>query len=516
MIFFICLSFLFSSSSFASVGSIVNTLKIPSRLGSIKEVFDFSSSTNNAQNNATPTNIGKTIIFLQDAHCNYEAQKNMAKLLESLVKEHDLKLIMVEGGSGNVNLDFLRNYSDKKSREEVADKYLKMGKISGEEYLDIVSDYPLDLYGIEDEVLYEAHLTAFHDVDAVREEGLAYLGELSKIVNALKPKIYSEEIKYLESAKKNYEEKTLSLGDYCLYLKNIASKKGLNLASYPFLSSFAELARLEKGIDFKQAEAERGVFIKSLGGVLNEKQVKTVIEKSQEFKQGSLKPQAYYSFLQELASKKKIDLSLLYPQLNAYIRYINENKDINVLFLLKEVESIEDKLKGALFANDEQRKLYEISKLVNVLKSVMSLELTPEDHEYFKANREKFSTGSWADFLSRSCSKYNLALTPSASGVVAENIAKFDEFYRLGAEREKAFIKNIVNKMNESGETIAVFIAGGFHTPGMTKFFKDRGYSYAVVTPTITQKTDSSVYLSVLRGERKNQESDNIDKKDGE
>ncbi len=498
IVVFLLLSTL-DSSAFASL---VKTLQIPTQFGNIKDTFEAQSAMQNS---------AKTIIHLQDAHCNYEAQKNMAQLLDFLVKDYGLKLIMVEGGSGNVNLDFLRNYADKKARQEVADKYLKLGKISGEEYLDIISDYPLDLYGIEDEALYNAHLEAFHKVDSVRDEGLKYLDDLSKIVSVLKPKIYSEELGYMESAKKNYEGKTLSLGDYCGYLKNIASSKGFDLKDYPYLSAFAELARLEKAVDFKQAEAQRNEFIKSLGSVLNEKQVKTVIDKSQEFKSGGIKPQEYYSFLKELAAKKRINLEQNYPQLAAYIRYINENTKIDVAALLKEVGSLEEKIKEALFANTDQKKLYELSKSINILKGLVSLEMTPEDFEYFKAHRQEFLTASWLDFLKENCAKYSLAVQPSASGVIDENLSKFDEFYKLGSDREQAFIKNIVNKMNDSGEKLAVFIAGGFHTPGMTQMFRDKGYSYAVVTPAITKKTDSSIYLSVLRGERKNQGSDNID-----
>ncbi|MDD5465791.1 MAG: hypothetical protein PHP73_05580 [Candidatus Omnitrophica bacterium] len=511
LIFLAIQFFFFFGISLATPTSVVKAINIPSTFGNIKEVFDIQD-TKLANTQNPNTNLDKTIIHIQDAHCNYEAQKNMAQLLDYLVKEQNLKLIMVEGGSGNVNLEFLRNYADKKAREGVADKYLKLGKISGEEYLDIVADYPLDLYGIEDEALYEAHLDVFHKVDALRDESLKYLDDLSKVVNALKPKIYSEEVKYLESAKKNYEDKTLSLGEYCGYLKNIAINKGFDLQSYPFLSVFAELARLEKEVDFKQAEAQRNEFIKSLGSLLNEKQVKAVVDKSQDFKAGKINPGEYYSFLKDLAAKKRINLEQNYPQLGAYIRYINENKKIDVAQLLKEVGSLEEKIKEALFANADQKRLYEISKALNVLKGVVSLELTPEDYGYFQANRPDMSTGSWMSFLSVNCAKYKLAVQAPASGIVDENLGKFEEFYKLGADREQAFIKNIVKKMDESGEKIAVFIAGGFHTPGMTQMFKERGYSYAVVTPTITKKTDSSVYLSVLRGEKKNLQSENIDK----
>jgi hypothetical protein len=114
---------IFPAFAFPSPAAL-NELKIPSQIGNIKEVFESSLSSPSANT---------TIIQIQDAHCNYEAQKNLAQILEYLVTERKLKLIMVEGGSGDVSLSFLRSYADKKTREAVADKYLRMGKISGEE-----------------------------------------------------------------------------------------------------------------------------------------------------------------------------------------------------------------------------------------------------------------------------------------------------------------------------------------------------------------------------------------------
>lgn len=59
---------------------------IPANLGIIKEFY----------NTPVTQNAKPTIIHIQDAHCNYEAQKNMAKLLEYFIKEQNVKLIMVE------------------------------------------------------------------------------------------------------------------------------------------------------------------------------------------------------------------------------------------------------------------------------------------------------------------------------------------------------------------------------------------------------------------------------------
>ncbi len=471
-------------------------IKIPTQFGSIKETFQAPAQTTSSQ---------REIIHIQDAHCNYEAQKNMAQLLEYLVKEQNLRLIMVEGGSGDVSLTFLRGYTDKKAREEVADKYLKEGKISGEEYLDIVSDYPLQLYGIEDKALYDAHLAVFEKIDSFREQGLKDLKGLSAIVKSLKFRIYSQELQRFEEKKSGYEGKAISLTEYCQYLSGMANKKRLGLEDYPHLAAFSETASLEKEINFQQAETQRNVFIKDLAGLLDERGAQNLILMTQGFKAKMVTPERYYSFL-KTTGEEKLDLRRKYPQLYAYIKYVTVSKEVNAAELLKEVNAIEEKIKDASLTNAGQIRLAEIDKSLQILTKILNLELTPEDYAYFKVNKPKFVTVSWTDFLTENCSRYNLTMQASGSKLIDGNLEQFDEFYQLGVKREQAFIKNIVSKMDESGENLAVLITGGFHTPGVTQMLKDKGYSYIVAAPAITQKSDSSVYFSVLRGEKKHLE----------
>ncbi len=471
-------------------------IRIPAQYGTVKEIFDTPATTPEA---------GRMIIHIQDAHCNYEAQKNMAQVLDYLARGYNLKLIMVEGGSGNVNLSFLRNYADKKSRLEIADKYLKEGKIAGEEYLDIVSDFPLELYGIEDAALYAAHLAAFEKVDSFREEGLQYLKGLPNILNGLKAQIYSQELQELEKKNSAYEGKTISLVEYCGYLNEMAGRKSLELKDYSHLAAFSEIARIEKEIDFNAAELQRNTFIRDLAKLLDEKGAQELINKTREFKAKKIPQEEYYSFL-KARGEQKLELESNYPQLGAYIKYVTVSKKVNAAILLKEVSAIEEKIIDACLVNNDQRRLNEISESLQILTKILNLELTPEDYAFFQANRLQFSTASWIDFLTLNCNKYNLALKPSASNLIDGNLQQLEVFYQLGVEREKAFIRNMVNKINESNEKIVVLITGGFHTPGITRMLKENGYSYAVVTPVITQKSDSSIYFSVLRGEKRQPE----------
>jgi hypothetical protein len=465
---------------------------IPSQYGTIKETFNAPQVNQNGK---------PVIIQIQDAHCNYEAQMNLAKILDSLVNANKLKLIMVEGGTGDVNLNSLRGHADKKSREEVADKYLRQGKISGEEYLDIASDYNLELYGIEDKELYDAHLASFEKVDSFRQQGLKELENLTSVVKNLKPFMYGEDLMQLEEKKSKYEAKTISLVEYCLYLGDLANKSKVNIEDYPHLTAFCKVALLEKEIDFQQAESQRGAYIKELAGFSDEKGVQNLIQVTRDFKVKTITPEKYYSFLRD-AGEGKIDLKLKYPQLYAYIEYTTISKDAEAAGILKEVSAIEDKIKEVSLGSADQKQFTEISKSLEILTKALNLELAPEDYVYFQANTPKLVTTGWIGFLSQNCNKYNLNIQPAASTLVDNNLQQLVEFYQLGTQREKAFIKNMEEKINASEDKAVVLIAGGFHTPGISRMLEEKGYSYIVVTPVVTQKSDSSLYFSVLRGQQ--------------
>ena len=159
-------------------------IHIPTSLGYVSEIHPPVTSTP-TDSHETPL----TIVHIQDAHTNYEAQQHIVSILEQLVKERGLKLIMVEGSEGDVSLAYLRRYGPPENRKQVANKYLKAGIISAEEYLDIVSDHSLILWGIEQKDLYDLNVEAFLAAESLRESLAPLLASTRDAVEQLKPRL---------------------------------------------------------------------------------------------------------------------------------------------------------------------------------------------------------------------------------------------------------------------------------------------------------------------------------------
>ena len=74
------------------------------------------------------------LIQVQDAHTNLSAQKNIAKILDELIRRYGVKTVFVEGGTKDESLTSLRPLADTRTRERVAEKYLMQAKLNGAEW----------------------------------------------------------------------------------------------------------------------------------------------------------------------------------------------------------------------------------------------------------------------------------------------------------------------------------------------------------------------------------------------
>ena len=119
----------------------VNDLFVPESFGSIDKKWA-----------AQEAGAGKFVVHIQDAHCNYEAQNNITRILEVLIRDYKVDLVCVEGAEGKVDPSLFAAYPDQKVREKVADKYVKKGYLTAAEALAVsqADNLPFTIYGVED------------------------------------------------------------------------------------------------------------------------------------------------------------------------------------------------------------------------------------------------------------------------------------------------------------------------------------------------------------------------------
>lgn len=362
----------------------------------------------------------KLIVHIQDAHANYEAQKNIAAIVEDLIKNYNVNLVLREGASTDKNFAYLRERASLKARRNAAEKLLKDATITGIDYLTLTSNYPISFQGIEDKQLYDANKNALWEMDKFKDIALEYVNKLTIAADSLKTKIYNADLLAMDKAKKDYENETMGLSAYYKILNDIIKKKNIAIEEFPNFSAFVK----------------------------------------------------------------------------------GEIKDLNINNLFKEELLMANKIHEAISENDDQKALYRVSLALSIMDKMLSVKLVPEEYSYFLDNKKDFDPQAWADFLKKKSDELGLGLSISDNYyAISDNMPTIEKFYSTAGERDIVFITKSEERMQGDNAQVAILIAGGFHTPTLTNMLADKGYSYIVISPRVTTKTDDNLYRQALKND---------------
>jgi len=410
------------------------TIKIPEQYGTI---IESSKGAND-----------KLIIYIQDAHANYEAQMNIANVIESLIKNYGVKLILKEGGVSDRDYTYLRSRASPAERKERADKLLREAVLRGEEYLNIVSDYPMSFQGIEDKELYDKQVNALWELDKFKDIAGEYVSKLINAADQIKPKIYNPDLIEFDQKRKDYDAETIDLVAYYAYLYKKAQEKGAGVSQFENFATLVKANDIEKKVN-----------------------------------------------MADIVSGKATD-----EEKAQYKEYTDLLKNLNVQKLFKEEPILENALKESLAENNDQKELLNISKALGIMKNLLIIKIVPEEYDYFNENKKYFNPGLWTNFLQAKADANGISIDmPQNQYVISDNLDKVGHFYSLAFERNQAFIENIDKRVNKDNAKIAALVAGGFHTPKLTQLLAEKGYSYVVISPKVTTPTDDVLYRASLK-----------------
>ncbi|MFT5206457.1 MAG: hypothetical protein ACI9CF_000195 [Candidatus Omnitrophota bacterium] len=382
------------------------------------------------------------IFHIQDAHAHYGAQKNLAKILDDMIRQFGIKWVFIEGGVGNDSLSFLRTLATKEIRTKVADRYLESGNISGAEYLDIVSDLDIKLWGMEDQDLYKESRLLYRQVLESRSTILTYLDDMANLVDEFKDAHKNSALKELEIQIDALNANDGGFESYLNLLIKTHPQKELLLEDYDMADRFDRSQRLQKEI------------------------------------------------LNESSILKRNELQLMYSK-------ISQGLDIGTLW--SEANLLESDLIHEMAKNEDLEKLTILSRRIRLLREYFLIQVRPYELDFYQNNPSEFRAEEWVVFLNRLIKdrKMNrdfIYYRPSIE--LAQK--RINSFYANTEKRDIAFIKNSLKKMDEVNESKAVIISGGYHTPHLTKRLREKGVSYVVMAPHIEGPWSKSKYDDLL------------------
>ena len=200
-------------------------LEIPRTLGTVADQW---------------TGNGPLVVHIQDLHCNYEVQKNIAGLLDFLAARYGTIPVAIEGADRPVNVTKLSTFPLAAVRERVGDYFMRLGKISGAELYAATGQHAITLSGVENPGHYRAARAQVQEFLTNESEGLLF--DLRDRINEAKKNLYNPRLLAWDQQRQAFHRGDLSLTAYLRALGRRAQAAGLAGARYPNLNRYGENA----------------------------------------------------------------------------------------------------------------------------------------------------------------------------------------------------------------------------------------------------------------------------------
>ncbi len=487
------------------------------------------------------------IIHIQDAHTNLSGQQNMAAALDEIMSKYKVSMVLSEGGANDCSLTPIKSIAPKEVWEKVAKSYLIQGEISGEEYLNLVSDHPMKIMGIEDMGLYIKSVENYGKLADKRQDILEYLKIVQRSLDKLKNKFYpSELLDYEKNKTSGNDPDSKSFETSFTQLIDLAKSKNVDISLFPGLTQLASVMEKEKEIDFTAANLEQGVLIEEIAQRGGKDSLEEHFKKMGEMKDKKAALFTYFQNTLSIAKEKNINVNN-YQNLMKYLDYLRAFSDIDLDQVLDQLLKAEDKVYSEMLSADSVERIADsispdtlnakrstlgtdskliraIDRFIGLLKTAYNIQMTTKEFDSFEVNEPDFSTISYLAFINRKLAEtgYFEDLVPYQNNL-DEGKKALEAFYDSVSQRDVAFIENTEKILKDEktshpsslashpSSQVAIMITGGYHTQNLKKLFKEKGYSYAVLTPLITSETNQKKYenrlLSPIRGKAKKVET---------
>jgi hypothetical protein len=489
-----------SSAGLTSVG--LDSAGSPSPLKSLSaSTFTLPQDLGYIQESVEVPNSGRTVIHIQDAHCNYAAQKSIAGILNYLTTEYGIYAVNCEGGAESYDLSPFTAIPEKDIREKTADYFVKEGVVSAAEYYAVNNPQRVKLWGVEDPDLYLKNLKVYRDSLAHKAQVDRYIKSIEYILNNLKRHIYSNELLEFDRQYTGYKENRIGLKEYMLYLISMAHNRMIDIKSFSNIYLLSQILADEDRINFTRAKNEKDEIVDKMKKSLSRNEIEELMAMAGKLKTERISQADFYAYLAKKAKSVNLDISG-YSELQKYMIYISLYSAMDRTKVTKEMNALEDRIKESLYENDTQRELGILSKNLVITKNIFNISLTIDDYIYYREHEGSFAAANYVSFIDKKAPLYKISTRLDKNiGSLDGYRESMDQFYECSLERDKAFIKNI--KFTEVDRPNSIIITGGFHTKNLRELFKNEAVSYISIMPKFKMKKDyESPYMKRLAGQR--------------
>jgi|GEM_PF-4506590 len=443
----------------------LKNLKVPSDNGRVEKVFQGSS---------------ETVVFLiQDAHAIPEAQENIRRLLAHFQNTYGTSLTALEGVVTHLDPQMFRSYPDKESLIAVLDGFNAKGELAGASAAAIRNGGNASYEGLEDRAVYDAGLAYFLAAKAAGKNLEPVLLKMDGELQRKKEQIYSADLLRVDRALLDFRENRLSLLEVLQTLKAFREPEaGTQVA---LVAGHAGAANIEQS---GQSAKLRGFALKvqrmfevESASAEGKARLKNFHEHNQLFQTSQISPQAFALVLHELTEGTSLE-GTLPEEFHAGLWNEKRLKQLEGSLFFREFQAYAAAVKEQLFRSDEERLLDREGLRLELVRKLMNLELGYEEWETVRSARE-----------------------PILAGFDGEALRAQMAFYANAQTRDEIMMRNLQKLLDQRRPASAAVVAGGFHTDGLTKRLREKGISFAVLSPEISKVPETAFYEKQMAGD---------------
>ncbi|MCD6459899.1 hypothetical protein J7L67_04445 [bacterium] len=439
----------------------------------------------------------KLILFIEDAHCNYIAQKEISSIVEHMMDSGQFGLIAVEGSEGEILTHFFSTFPIEKIRKKYSDKLLKNGLISGEEYFAVQSGNPVRIYGVDDRDVYERNINKFRDFFSLYGSSSDAVDKLKYGFFCIKQENYNDFLFEFEKKCIAFKKKTINLEqliDYCAV--HIIDYYVL-LKNYDELSKLNDVISKQENFDYKLLDNQT----RKITAYINKNSPKEVSRKCKALVfnhlTGKIKSVVFYKKLYSFAKENMPDNPEIYSYLTKYIEIADAVSGLNYKQLNMELNGFINDCYSTLIKGAKEKKIFKLSKEFEIYENIFNLTLTRTEYNSWLGLAE--DKNSFAQFIEKynKLSK-NEPLSNDDRALLNNLFENNISFYRVADERDSILFENTCKVIKSENLNNVILIAGGFHSLRIFEECRKNDISCIVIRPRNVGDNDFKQYAKVL------------------
>jgi len=470
-------AFIAPEKSTKVVSEALGSFEIPYSVGRITDAKSFSGS--------------KIVVNIQDLHCHAEVQKNISRILSLLDEKYGLKKVYVEGAEGGLDTSWVNDIKNEKLRDDVVNSLLEGGRLNGPEYYSITSKKPKLLIGMENKKAYESNIARLNKIiEGKNGMNGGMMPVMKAEVDRVKELYLSQKNRRLEKLTAQYKAGDITAKKYYKLMTKITSESGININDYGNICKFLNILKMQQQLNYGKITNQLNRYLSQLKDKLPYKEYVLLQEKTKDLS----RIDELYVVLSRITKGTDFERESGYNELKQFLEFVDANQKINPMTLVYEEKALINELLNRNAKSGSEREVIFLSYFTGLLQDYLDNKISAPDYTSFSSNMSKF-TLLWKKYAD-----------PSKMIPLDEYSSLFESFYGTNVARNNYFFDNIFGKVpatKEAGDNstetallklksssdITVIVAGGFHTPGFSKLLKDKGISYIVITPNVTEDT---------------------------